>query len=111
MVQNTKIRTIGIGKNTSMSISITIGNAQPANTSIYHNGNLLSSVNGDFTYTVDNVAAGHKISVVTTASDIPQNADIIVVTHSVQSPPDTVNYNDKVDPNDIAINTTKYYLV
>jgi hypothetical protein len=110
MIQNTKIRTIGIGGNTSITIDIKVGNAQPSSTTIYHNGALLITKPNDFSYTVNNIQKGQQIHVVTTASDIPQNSDVIIVTHTVQNPNDVVNYNDQVSPNDIAINTTKYYL-
>ncbi len=110
MIQNTRIRTIGIGGNTSLSISVQVGNAQPASTTIYKNGVPEISKEHSFSYTVNNVKKGDQIYVITTASDIPQNSDVIIVTHTLQNPNDVVNYNDNVSPNDIAINTTKYYL-
>lgn len=107
MIQNTRLKPIAINQHPDVTINVTVGNGQSSSTSIYKNGKLLYSQNNTFSFQL-NAQIDDEVNIVTTVSDLPQNPNRIVVTHTIMPQNVTVDFDNKVDEGELAINTSRF---
>ena len=116
MKQTTKVRIVRVDKNDEqITLSVNVGFAQPSSTTVYVEGKILFTNKDSFVNQpigTKNELFEKEVLVVTAASDIDENTNILDVTHILgpNIPESTVNFHDMVENREVAIDITRYII-
>lgn len=114
MKQNSHVKVVFIeSTNTNVTLTVSIGYAQPSHTDVYKNGALIKQGNDNFDFVIGNATEliGKQLLVVTTVSDLPENPNQITTDHDldIDKPNSTSSFKDAVAENEVVINSTRYF--